>query len=510
MVKQIAVIIGAGPAGLTAAYELLETTDIKPVIYEQSGLVGGISKTIDYKGNKIDIGGHRFFTKSPRVLEWWLKFFPLEKNSNAYLNSIKKDLKIYKPNMGRNDTKKADRVMLIRNRLSRILFMGKLFDYPISINLSTIKNLGFIRTLKIISSYLQIRISPIAHEKSLEDFFINRFGEELYSIFFKDYTEKVWGVRCNDIKPEWGSQRVKGVSISKTILESLGNKFHTNSKTETSLIRSFMYPKWGPGQFWGEIAKTIEDKGAHIRLNNRAIGFKIKRNKIEAIRVRNELDGQIKEIKADYFISSMPVQDLVRSISDHSPTEVLEIADGLIYRDFITVGILASQLKIDRIPDNWIYIQENHVKMGRIQIFNNWSPYLVHDPQTVWLGIEYFCNEGDDLWEMADKDLIRMAIQELDVLNIIDPDKILDGVVIRMEKAYPAYFGSYDKFDVIKQFLDKYGNLFLIGRNGMHRYNNMDHSMLTAMEAVKNIREGKKSKENIWKVNSEEDYHENM
>jgi len=511
MPPKTAIIIGAGPAGLTAAYELLEKTDIKPVIYEMSEDIGGISKTVDYKGNKIDMGGHRFFSKSDRVVNWWLNVFPLEDMAlNETSNIELKEFNNTKTSTISKSKTTNDKVMLLRNRISRILFLGKFFDYPLSINLTTLTKLGFIRTAKIILSYSKVRFFPIKDEKSLEDFFINRFGRELYFTFFKDYTEKVWGVSCSDITPEWGAQRVKGVSFSKTIVESLKNTFNksSDSDTETSLIRSFMYPKFGPGQFWEEIAKISVNKGAKLHLNHRIIGFITDDDLIVGVKVKDELTGEIKHQKADYFISTMPIKELIRCVDVKVPEDVLKVSEGLLYRDFLTVGILTKKLKNDSIPDNWIYVQEKEVEMGRIQIFNNWSPYLVSDPQKTWLGIEYFCNEGDELWEMSNEKLIKLASEELATIGMIDTENIIDGVAIRMEKAYPAYFGTYGGFDTVKNYLEQFENLFLIGRNGMHRYNNMDHSMLTAMEAVNNIIEGKKSKENIWDVNSEEDYHE--
>ena len=522
MTQKTAIIIGAGPAGLTAAYELLEKTDIKPLIIEMTPDIGGISKTVNYKGNRIDIGGHRFFSKSDRVMKWWENIMPLQGAPSSDDLILDRDVTLSDQNNA-PDPEKSDIVMLVRNRLSRIFFLRSFFDYPISLKWNTFKNLGLIRITRIGLSYLKARVIPIKDEKSLEDFIINRFGRELYLTFFKDYTEKVWGVPCSQIKPDWGAQRIKGLSITKTLLhavktimvkdESVGQK-----SIETSLIDRFMYPKLGPGQLWEEVARIVESRGGVIRMNSELVGLTLKNDEITSATVRDTDTGQIENISGNYFFSSMPVKQLIASMGLQKEAVVNEVANGLTYRDFLTVGLLMRKLKINNetnrksvnniVPDNWIYIQEREVKVGRLQIFNNWSPYMVKDPDTVWIGMEYFCNEGDDIWTMPDDQLIRFGITELASIDIIDKKDVLDATVIRMPKAYPAYFGTYDRFDEIREFTDQIGNLFLIGRNGMHRYNNSDHSMLTAMVAVENIIQNKKSKDNIWTVNTEKDYHE--
>lgn len=534
MKQKEAIIIGAGPAGLTAAYELLDKTDIKPIIYEMSKDIGGISKTVNYKGNRIDIGGHRFFSKSNKIMKWWQNIMPLQgapakddailrRNVPIAPKNIKRDIgsdEIWK--IDAPDPEKEDNVMLNRGRLSRIFFLRKFFEYPISLNLNTFSNLGLLRTAKIGASYIKNSISPIKDEKSLEEFFINRFGEELYLTFFKDYTEKVWGVNCCEIKPEWGAQRIKGLSITKAVIHAVQSKFSNNSsieqkKVETSLIEQFMYPKFGPGQMWGEVAHIIQDNGGEIHKNHQVIGIENEKNKIESVEIKNTSTDDIITQEGDYFFSTMPVKDLIRAM-DKKPENVNDVASKLMYRDFITVGLLLDELKIknktkmetmnDLVPDNWIYIQERDVKLGRLQIFNNWSPYLVNDDTKVWIGLEYFCNEGDELWNMADDEFKQFAINELEKIDIIDKDAVLDSVVIKVPKTYPAYFGAYEHFNVIKEFIDKFKNLFLIGRNGMHRYNNMDHSMLTAMTAVENIINEVDSKDNLWLINAEDEYHE--
>lgn len=533
--NKTAIIIGAGPAGLTAAYELLDKTDIKPVIFEATSDIGGISKTINYNGNRIDIGGHRFFSKSERVTEWWLNILPLQgaPASDDRLLGRKVPLsdRSSRKKIGSNnkeiydapDPEKTDEVMLNRSRISRILFMRKFFDYPVSLNLKTLSNLGIERTIKIGLSYINASLNPIKDEKSLEDFFINRFGRELYLTFFKDYTEKVWGVPCSEIKSDWGSQRIKGLSITKAIAHSLKNVFRRDSSisqrnVETSLIQQFMYPKHGPGQMWEEVARIINENGGEIHLNQRVEELVKDSDHIVEVKAINEGTGELETHIGDYFFSTMPVKDLIEALNGEKPGEVIEVAQGLVYRDFMTAGLLLNRLKKkneskirtlnDIIPDNWIYVQEKDVKMGRIQIFNNWSPYMVKDQDKILIGLEYFVNDGDELWNMSDDDFIAFAIEELVRIDMVDEKDVLDSFVIRMPKTYPAYFGTYNQFDIIRRFTDNIKNLFLIGRNGMHRYNNMDHSMLTAMQAVENIINQRDDKDNLWSVNAEEDYHE--
>ena len=524
MTKKTAIIIGAGPAGLTAAYELLKQTDIIPVVIEMSNDVGGISKTVVYKNNRIDIGGHRFFSKSEKVMRWWQEIMPIQ-GCPAWDDII---LKRNYPEIQKNkgvDPEKVDLVFLIRNRLSRIFFLRSFFDYPITIKWNTFKNLGFVRIMKIGTSYALAKMTPIKIEKSLEDFLINRFGKELYKIFFQDYTEKVWGVPCKKIPSDWGAQRIKGLSVFQTLKHAIKKIFTKNmniyqKNVETSLIEKFLYPKLGPGQLWETVCEKIVNNGAVVYMNHEVIKINIKNNKILSVLIKNTLNGEEFTISPDFVISSMPVKELISSINqDIVPLEVKNIAKGLLYRDFITVGILANNLKLkntnkkfksinDIIPDNWIYIQEKEVKLGRVQIFNNWSPYLVEDRSKVWIGLEYFCNEGDILWSKKDDDFINFAISEIETIGMIDSRDVVDSVIIRTKKAYPAYFGTYNKFNEIRLFTDKIENLFLVGRNGMHRYNNADHSMLTAMVAVECIKNECTSKNVIWEVNTEDEYHE--
>lgn len=537
--SQIAVIAGAGPAGLTAALELLRTTDVKPVIFEADDVIGGISRTARYNGNRMDIGGHRFFSKSDTVMDWWQGILPLQGVASKDDIAIGRTVPLTE---GGPDPEKTDYVMLCRSRLSRILFLRKLFNYPISLNGDTIRNLGLWRMMKIGLSYIKVQLMPARKENSLEDFMINRFGVELYRTFFRDYTEKVWGVPCSKISPDWGGQRIKGLSITKTVVHAVkqifaGKKNASSANagegsgadirqkdTETSLIGQFLYPKFGPGQLWETVAEKVQEMGGKIVMNARVVGVNRDEagKRVESVVV--DYGRYPETVPCDYFLSTMPVKELVTAMDNEKnpvPAEVRRVSDGLVYRDFITVGLLLDKLEIKNpakpgtpesklkfVADNWIYVQESDVKLGRIQIFNNWSPYLVADPEKVWIGLEYFAAEGDEMWRMLDKDFIKFAIAELDKIDVARPEDVRDSVVFHIKKAYPAYFGTYGEFDKVRSYLDPIDNMFLMGRNGMHKYNNMDHSMLAAMEVVKCIREGSSDKTALWSVNSEEEYHE--
>lgn len=515
-----AIIIGAGPAGLTAAYELLKRTNILPIILEKSGDIGGISKTVNYKGNRIDIGGHRFFSKSDRVMEWWLNIMPIQpmedKQVTVTYQRRKKTIKTEEPYPKINEKELPDKVMLVRNRLSRIYFLKKFFAYPIQLSLDTLKKLGLPRTVGIMLSYMKARLYPRKPEKSLEDFFINRFGRKLYKLFFKDYTEKVWGVPCTKISAEWGAQRIKGISIGKALehaVKSLMPKKSHNKEdisqkgTETSLIEKFLYPKFGPGQLWEEVARQVREMGGEIYLHQNVKDIVVEEGVVNAVMTIHSETDEVRVWQGDYFFSTMPVKELIAGMGDKVPKAVQEIAAGLQYRDFITVGVLLRKMS-ENLPDTWLYIQERNVQVGRLQIFNNWSPYMVKDPNTVWIGMEYFCNKGDWFWQLSDEEITRNAIAELEKMKLTDCKDVLDSTVQRMEKTYPAYFGTYDRFEKIRQFTDGFGNLFLVGRNGMHKYNNSDHSMLTAMVAVDNIIASVEAKTNIWAINTEQEYHE--
>jgi protoporphyrinogen oxidase len=509
MIKK-ALIIGAGPAGLTAALELLRKTDIIPTVVEKTGDIGGISKTVNYKGNRMDIGGHRFFSKSDIIMDYWQELFspvdaPEEVAKNQKWNLL------------------DDNVFLTRDRLSRIYYLRSFFDYPVSLNANTIKNLGFLRIVKIGFSYLFSRIFKIRNEKSLEDFFINRFGKELYLTFFKDYTEKVWGKSCTELSAEWGAQRIKGLSVTKVIVHYIKSIFAGKSSDikqknkETSLIDRFLYPKFGPGQLWEHVANLIVEKGAQIKMNTVFNGIEILSDGKFSVSTTNLATSLVETETYDYVFSTTSVKNLANSFKA-IPQDVKEIANGLLHRNFITVGLLLDKLSIKNeteiktlnnlIPDNWIYMQEKDVKLGRIQVFNNWSPFMIDDESKVWLGLEYFCDPDDEMWNTPDADFIKMSISELVKTAIIEESDVIDSTIIKIEDTYPVYFGAYDRFDTVKDYFNSIQNLYLIGRSGMHRYNNSDHSMLTAITAVQNIVGGRTDKSNIWEVNTEQDYHE--
>jgi protoporphyrinogen oxidase len=520
MKKRVAVIIGAGPAGLTAAYELLTRTDIKPIVVEKSEYLGGIARTVNYKGYRMDIGGHRFFSKSDRVMKWWLDMLPIQAMVGAeQAIAYQRQTRTVMLQADGPDPDREDRVMLIRKRRSRIYFLRRFFDYPIRLTADTLSKLGIARTFRVGLSYLKSTLFPIRNARTLEEFFINRFGRELYLTFFKSYTEKVWGMPCSQISAEWGEQRIKGLSIAKSLQHFLKQSFRNSSDiaqkdTETSLIEQFLYPKFGPGQMWEEVARKVRERGGEILTGYEAIRVDVDGSRVTAIEALHLASGELRTFEGDCFFSTMPIRDLVRALDVPPPGEVKEVSEGLMYRDFITVGLLIEELRVREnkcdgtklIRDNWIYIQESDVLVGRLQIFNNWSPYMVADRTKVWIGLEYFCNEGDPLWQKGDEEMIRLAIQELAKIGIIDETAVLDGTVVRMPKTYPAYFGTYGRFDKLRNYLDKFENLFLVGRNGMHRYNNQDHSMLAAMVAVDNISANVTSKNNIWSVNTEQDY----
>jgi len=510
-----ALIIGAGPAGLTAAYELLtKSKDYQVVIFEETDKFGGISRTVNYKGNRMDMGGHRFFSKVPEVNEWWDKMLPRQ-GAPTYDDIVLN--RTMKMTEGGPDPEKTDRVMLRRNRVSRIFFDRKFYDYPISLKVETFKNMGLVKTVECGFSYLGAMLFK-RKEKSLEDFYINRFGRKLYSMFFEYYTENLWGRHPSEIDPSWGAQRVKGVSILAVLKNALRKKSgKTGGKVETSLIEEFSYPKLGPGQLWDVTAEEIKSLGGTIIMNAKVTKIRKEGNRIKG--VTYIMDGKDIEIDGDIVISSMPVKDLVAGMND-VPADPARIAAGLPYRDYMTLGVLVPKLNLvnktnvrtvgNIVPDNWVYVQDRNVKMGRFQIYNNWSPYLVKDLEhTVWVGLEYFCFEGDSMWNMTEDEFAKMAIDEMVTLNLInDAKEVMDYHMERVKKAYPAYFDTYDEMDKLIEYLDTIDNLYCVGRNGQHRYNNIDHSMCTSFEVVKNIISGKKDRSNIWNVNTEKEYHE--
>jgi protoporphyrinogen oxidase len=550
--RPIAVIAGAGPAGLTAAYELLTRTDIQPIVLERTHAIGGIAQTYNYKGNRIDIGGHRFFSKDQRVMRWWFSFLPRQGSPAADTVEESHDIDYVAESIVRRvvprdapdevapggtavatavetreevrvapDPELTDEVMLHRPRLSRIYYKRHFFPYPIGITFTVARRLGLLNTALIGLSYCKAQLRPLRDERFLDAFFVNRFGRRLYETFFRDYTEKVWGVKCSEIRADWGAQRVKGLSLKRAITHAVKDLLSSDfskaqEERETSLITRFFYPKFGPGQMWETVAREVTAAGGDIRFGHRVVGVHTDHGAVHEVEVEDDA-GTRSRIACDYFFSTMPVKELVKQTSPAPPAEVREVAEGLQYRDFLTVGLLLRKLHVQvkgatpasRVQDNWIYVQDGGVQVGRIQVFNNWSPYMVADRvNTQWIGLEYFVDQDDVLWNTPDENLVTLGTLELERIGFIKGDDVLDGCVLRMPKAYPAYFGTYDRLGVVQEWAAGFPNLFLIGRNGMHRYNNQDHSMLTAMMAVDNILEGRTDQSNLWDVNLDMVYHE--
>ena len=581
-----AIIIGAGPAGLTAALEFLRRTDVKPIILEASEEIGGISRTIRYKGNRMDIGGHRFFSKSDRVMQWWMDLMPPDLGEDAptgvdisyqgkqrplpvneppvRADSGSRKVAVpaklsqepplrgmgpltHEPEVEKSDLaedgdflareavtvveapqpESDDLVMLVRPRKSRIYYLRKFFDYPIKLTGNTIANLGPVRMSKIGVSYIMSRVKPIREEKSLEDFLINRFGRELYLTFFKSYTEKVWGTPCDQISAEWGAQRIKGLSLTTALKHFVKKAFSGSPKptagsdnisqkgTDTSLIERFLYPKFGPGQLWEHVADKVIAGGGEIHMKLLVDKVISEGDHVVAVEAVNA-EGARQRFEGDFFLSTMPMRELTHALEAggaNVPANVREVSDGLQYRDFITVGVLANKLDVHEpdgglIRDTWIYIQEPDVLLGRLQIFNNWSPHMVISPDKVWIGLEYFCYDTDPLWSTPDEELKKFAAGELEKIGILRTSEVIDAHVVRVPKTYPAYFGTYNRFDELRTWTDRFENLFLVGRNGMHKYNNQDHSMLTAMGVVDGIAAGGVDKQSLWSINTEQEYHE--
>ncbi|MGC1216168.1 MAG: NAD(P)/FAD-dependent oxidoreductase [Phormidesmis sp.] len=464
------VVMGGGPAGLTAAYELAKH-DKASIVLEQADKVGGISRTETYKGYRFDIGGHRFFTKVGEVQQIW--------------KEILGDEFIQVP------------------RLSRIYYRGKFFDYPLSIT-STLKNLGIVDSALSILSYLKSKakgkLNPGPEAENLEDWVVERFGNRLYRTFFKSYTEKVWGIPCDKIQAEWAAQRIKGLSLKKAVINAM---FGSND-TKT-LIKEFDYPIYGPGMMWERCQQILDDKGSPVHLETRVT--RVEHDGKNVTQVIAKKGEETLKLSADSYVSSMPVTALIRCMDPAPPEPVREAAKGLKYRDFLIVPLV---IDIENIfPDNWIYIHSPEFRVGRIQNFKNWSMAMVPDTSKTCVGMEYFCSEGDDLWEMSEAELIALASKEIVGLGLVtDVQYVQDGTVIRQKKAYPVYDGEYRQhLDVIQAYLQQFENLQTVGRNGMHRYNNQDHSMLTGLLAAKNILG---ETHDLWTVNVERSYHEDF
>jgi len=460
------VIIGGGPAGLTAGYQL-SRLGIESVVLEKDDVVGGISRTVNYRDYHFDIGGHRFFTKVQRVEDMWREVLASD--------------------------------FLRRSRLSRIFYKGKFFNYPLS-PMNALFGLGLWDSFVILTSYVKAQLFPEKPEDTFETWVSNRFGRHLYTIFFKTYTEKVWGIPCNQISAEWAAQRIKGLSLISALKNALIKQNHTGKEVITTLIGEFNYPRKGPGMMWEKVADIVNNSCSQVIMGAEAQKLLWKNNIIEGAEVK--VNGQKDVLYGTQFISTMPIRELIQAFDPQVPNRILEAANKLKYRDFLTVAIIVN--KRDVFPDNWIYIHESSIKVGRIQNFKNWSPEMVPDPDKTCLGLEYFCFEGDGLWTMEDEDLVELGKRELEYLGFIDASEAVDGAVVRMPKAYPIYNPEYkEALSTIKEFLGTIKNLQLVGRNGMHRYNNQDHSMLTAMLAVENING---ANHDLWAVNSEQEY----
>lgn len=464
--KQV-VIIGAGPAGLTAAYELAKS-NVRPIVLEQLDKVGGLARTEDYKGYYFDMGGHRFFTKAAEANQLW---------HEALGNGL-----------------------LRRPRLSRIYYNNRFFDYPLK-PFNALFGLGIWASLCVIISFIRWQIFPHKQQDNIEQWVTNRFGRRLFTTFFKTYTEKVWGIPCTELKAEWAAQRIRGLSMKTALLAM----FVKPKDTVRTLIDEFEYPRFGPGMLWNAFKSEIERRRGVVRLNSEVVKIERLGNRIESVTVSSNGSGR-EIIRGTDFISSMPIAEFIKKL-DPVPDEILQAAENLMYRDFLTVCLIVN--KANLFPDNWIYIHSPEVKVGRIQNFKNWSPDMVPDPSKTSLGLEYFCTEGDELWTMPNAELIEQAKREVERIGLARCEDVEDGCVFRVPKAYPVYNGSYRQYlDVVKEFLHGLENFQTIGRNGLHRYNNMDHSMVTGLLAVRNVLEGEKN--DVWSVNTDQEYHEEV
>jgi protoporphyrinogen oxidase len=467
--KQV-VIIGGGPAGLTGAVQLCKQK-IAVTVLEKDKLVGGIARTEAYKGFYFDIGGHRFFTKITEVSDFWEELLGPE--------------------------------FITRPRISRIFYQGRFFDYPLKA-LNALTNLGILTSVGVVFSYLQSQLFPYPQEDTFEEWVSNRFGKKLYQIFFKTYTEKVWGIPCSEIRAEFAAQRIKGLNLPVAIWNAIFGVKNANKEVIKTLIEQFEYPRFGPGMMWAKAAEVVQAHGNAVEMNTDVVRIHHKNGVVTE--VIGQKDGKEVRYVGTDFISSMPIIELIQKLDPPPPPEVLQAANGLSYRDFLTVVLIIRQEHL--FDDNWIYIHSPEVKVGRIQNFKNWSPEMVPEQALTSLGLEYFCTQGDEIWDLSDQALIELGTQEMQKLKLVQPGDVMDGVVVRQLKAYPVYNATYSAYlQIIKTYLSSFSNLQTVGRNGLHKYNNQDHSMLTAMLAVRNL--GGETHD-LWEINTERSYHEEI
>jgi protoporphyrinogen oxidase len=471
-----AIIIGAGPAGLTAAYELAKRGAAVVVLESDPKYVGGLSRTFRYRGYRFDVGGHRFFSKSREVEDLWTEILGTD--------------------------------MLQRPRCSRIYYRGQFYSYPLK-PFEALSKIGFLESSRCVLSFLAARLNPTRNPKTFEEWVVNQFGRRLFSIFFKTYTEKVWGMSCHEISADWAAQRIKGLSLGGAIKQALRAKANLEDRTQVvrTLIDTFRYPRLGPGMMWETCAEKVRGMGGEIFLGRSVVGSQFDAATSSWTVTARTPDGQLEEYCGEHLVSSMPMRQLVSQITPQVPEAVIDSGESLRYRDFLTVGLIARDR--NRFNDNWIYIHDPEVKVGRVQNYKSWSPEMVPDAKYCCYGLEYFCFEGDGLWTMADVDLLALAKRELEQVHLAAAEDVVDGCVMRQAKAYPVYDGEYKRHvEVIRHALDAhYPNLHLVGRNGMHKYNNQDHAMMTGMLAARNILAGEK-KYDLWAVNEDCEYHE--
>jgi protoporphyrinogen oxidase len=470
------VILGAGPAGLTAAWELRKHRIPTTVIEKDPHYVGGLARTVEHRGYRFDIGGHRFFSKNDEIEATWTEILGDE--------------------------------MLSRGRLSRIYYRGRFFAYPLKA-FNALRNLGPIETVRCLASYAYARLRPIKNPRTLEEWVRNQFGWRLYSIFFKTYTEKVWGISTKELSADWAAQRIKSLDLWKAVTSALLPHRTPSHRGDvvTTLIDRFRYPRLGPGQMWEKVAQTLAEEGRPVLLGRTIIGIEHGGGRVRSVLAR-DTEGRIEEHSAASFVSTIPIRELIGLLDPAAPDPVREAARSLSYRDFISVAVMIDRAQL--FPDNWIYVHDPSVKVGRIQNFKNWSPAMVPDQSKTCLGLEYFCFEGDGLWTMKDEELVDLARRELAQLGICSPSEVFDGVVVRQQKAYPVYDDVYlSHVEAVHRYLaEKLPNLHLSGRNGMHKYNNQDHSMMTALLVARQIATG--STLDPWKVNADAVYHEDI